>query len=128
MLIGLAALYTKGLFLSLEAGLPWLAWLVFFPLMTLGNIGGIWVQQAGFQHGRALIVVAMNAVTNKIVTILGGMALLGELLPAQPGLAVARLGGFVTILVGSVVLARFGGEQVGKEVEPAQRLAAEARP
>ena len=128
VLIGLAALYTKGLFLSLEAGLPWLAWLVFFPLMTLGNIGGIWVQQAGFQHGRALIVVAMNAVTNKIVTILGGMAILGELLPAQPSLAAARVGGFVTILVGSVVLARFGGEQIAEELEAGQRFAAESRP
>ena len=128
VLIGLAALYTKGLFLSLDAGLPWLAWVVFLPLMTLGNLGGVWVQQAGFQHGRALIVVAMNAVTNKIVTILGGMAILGELLPAQPSLAAARVGGFVTLLVGTAVLARFGGEQIAEELEAAQRLAADSRP
>ena len=32
--------------------------------------------QAGFQQGRALIVVAMNAVTNKVVSILGGMVTL----------------------------------------------------
>jgi hypothetical protein len=70
----------------------------------------------------------MNAVTNKIVTILGGMAILGELLPAQPSLAAARLGGFVTILVGTVVLARFGGEQIAEELEAAQRPAAESRP
>ncbi len=31
--------------------------------------------------------VAMNAVTNKFVTIVGGMAILGELLPAEPTLA-----------------------------------------
>ncbi len=124
VLIGLAALYTKGLFLSLEAGLPWLAWLVFLPLMTVANLGGMWVQQAGFQQGRALIVVAMNAVTNKIVSILGGMAILRELLPEQPSLAAARVAGFVTILVGTVVLARFGGERIAKELEPRQRLAA----
>ena len=61
----------------------------------------------------------MNAVTNKVVTILGGMAILGELLPAEPTLAGARLVGFVTILAGTVVLARFGGEQVATEIEEA---------
>ena len=108
VLVGLGALYAKGLFLSLEAGARMLAWLVFLPLMTVANIGGLWVQQAGFQQGRALIVVATNAVTNKIVTIAGGMATLGELLPSDPNLALARVAGFVTILIGTAVLARFG--------------------
>src|SRR5262245_35800880 len=116
VLIGLAALYTKGLFLSLEAGRAALGWLVFLPLMTAANLGGLWVQQAGFQQGRALIVVAMNAVTNKVVTIAGGMLTLGELLPAEPELALARIAGFVTILAGSVILARFGGEEIAEEL------------
>jgi len=47
------------------------------------------------------------------------MAILGELLPAEPTLAGARLVGFVTILAGTVVLARFGGEQVATEIEEA---------
>ena len=119
VLIGLAALYTKGFFLSLHGGLAALAWLVFLPVMLVANIAGVWVQQAGFQQGRALIVVAMNAVTNKVVTILGGVAILGESLPAEPTLAGARLVGFVTILAGTVVLARFGGEQVATEIEEA---------
>ena len=108
VLIGLAALYTKGLFLSLEAGLPWVAWMVLLPLLLVANISGLWVQQAGFQQGRALIVSAMNAVTNKVVTIVGGMATLGELLPAEPSLAAARLVGFLTIVTGTALLARFG--------------------
>ena len=78
------------------------------------NIGGIWVQQAGFQHGRALIVVAMNAVTNKVVTIIGGMMTLGELLPGDANLAAARLAGFVTILAGTAILTRFGGAEIGQ--------------
>jgi drug/metabolite transporter (DMT)-like permease len=125
VLIGLAALYTKGLFLSLQGGLPWLAWLVFLPMMMIANITGLWVQQAGFQRGRALIVVAMNAVTNKVVTILGAMAILGELFPHEEKLAVARVAGFVTILVGTVVLARFGGEQVAADLDAERRLAAD---
>jgi uncharacterized membrane protein len=119
VLIGLGALYTKGFFLSLDGGVPALAWFVFLPFMLVANIAGVWVQQAGFQQGRALIVVAMNAVTNKVVTILGGMAILGELLPVEPTLAGARLVGFVTILAGTIVLARFGGEQVATEIEEA---------
>jgi drug/metabolite transporter (DMT)-like permease len=122
--IGLAALYTKGLFLALAGGTPWLAWLVFLPLTLAGNIGGIWMTQAGFQQGRALIVVAMNAVTNKVVAIVGGMVTLGEILPDDPTLASARLAGFVTILAGTALLARFGGEHVVRELAAAEAHAA----
>jgi multidrug transporter EmrE-like cation transporter len=127
VLIGLAALYTKGLFLSREAGLAWLAWLVFLPLVLIANVGGLWVQQAGFQQGRALIVVAMNAVTNKVVTIAGGMATLGELLPDDGTLATARVAGFVGVLAGTAVLARFGGEQVAAGIEAEPRIAEKRR-
>jgi multidrug transporter EmrE-like cation transporter len=127
VLIGLAALYTKGMFLSLDAGLGWLAWLVFLPLMVIANVGGLWVQQAGFQQGRALIVVAMNAVTNKVVTIAGGMATLGELLPGDAGLAAARVAGFAAVLGGTAVLARFGGEQIATGIEREQPIVVEPR-
>ena len=126
VLIGLGALYAKGVFLSLDAGLPWLAWLVFVPAMMIANVGGLWVQQAGFQQGRALIVVSMNAVTNKVITIVGGMVTLGELLPTEPALAAARVIGFVLILIGTVMLARFGGEQIAEELEAEQLV--ELRP
>jgi len=112
ILIGLAALYTKGLFLTLDAGLPLLAWLVFLPLMMAANICGLWVMQAGFQQGRALIVGAVSAVTTKVVAIIGGMTTLGELLPEDRGFAVARVAGFVLILLGTAMLARFGGAQL----------------
>jgi len=54
----------------------------------------------------------MNAVTNKVVTIIGGMVTLGEVLPAEAGLAVARIAGLIAILFGTVLLSRFGGEAV----------------
>jgi drug/metabolite transporter (DMT)-like permease len=119
ILIGLASLYTKGLFLTLDAGVPVLAWLVFLPLMMAANICGLWVMQAGFQQGRALIVAAVSAVTNKVVAIIGGMATLGELLPDDRAFAVARVAGFVLILLGTVVLSRFGGEQVAARLRTA---------
>jgi multidrug transporter EmrE-like cation transporter len=122
-LIGLGALYAKGLFLALASGRPSLAWLVFLPLTLGANIGGLWILQAGFQQGRALIVVAMNAVTNKVVAIVGGMAMLGELLPGDATLAAGRLAGFAAILVGTAVLARFGGAEVARDVATAEGLA-----
>jgi drug/metabolite transporter (DMT)-like permease len=103
ILIGLGALYTKGLFLTLDAGFPLLAWLVFLPLMMAANICGLWVMQAGFQHGRALIVGAVSAVTTKVVAIVGGMTTLGEVLPDHRVFAVARVAGLVLILLGTVV-------------------------
>ena len=122
VLIGLGALYTKALFMSLGAGAAIVAWAIFLPLMLLANVGGLWVTQAGFQQGRALIVVAMNAVTNKIVTIVGGMATLGELLPTDTPLAAARVVGFVTILVGTAILARFGAASAAAEVPRAAEV------
>jgi len=108
VLIGLGALYAKALFVSLSVGAAVVGWTVFLPLVLLTNIGGMWVTQAGFQQGRALIVIAMSAVTNKIVTIVGGMAALGELLPDDAAFAVARLAGFAAVLIGTAILARFG--------------------
>lgn len=119
ILIGLAPLYTKGLFLTLDAGLPLLAWLVFMPLMMAANICGLWVMQAGFQHGRALIVAAVSAVTTKVVAIIGGMATLGEVLPKNSAFAATRVAGFVLILLGTAVLSRFGGEQVAGRLRTA---------
>jgi uncharacterized membrane protein len=128
VLIGLGALYAKGLFLSLDAGATWLGWLVFLPFMLITNVSGMWVQQAGFQQGRALIVVAMNAVTNKVVTILGAMVTLGEFLPEESSLAAARVAGFAAILAGTVFLARFGGEEVARELEAGDRVVAGSLP
>jgi uncharacterized membrane protein len=122
-LIGLGALYTKALFLSLGDGALLVAWAIFLPLTLLANLGGLWVTQAGFQQGRALIVVAMNAVTNKVVTIVGGMATLGEVLPTDSTLAAARVMGFATILAGTVMLARFDAVSATKEAPPAEEAA-----
>ena len=124
MLIGLGALYTKALFLSLAEGALIVTWAIFLPLTLLANLGGLWITQAGFQQGRALIVVAMNAVTNKVVTIVGGMATLGELLPADSTLAAARVMGFVTVLAGTAILARFGAVLATPEAPPAATEAA----
>jgi hypothetical protein len=128
VLIGLGAIYSKALFLTLEAGFPALAWCVLLPLTLTANVAGLWVQQAGFQQGRALIVVALNAVTNKVLSIVGGMMTLGELLPAESSLAAARVVGFATILLGTAILARFGAAEVPDEIAAGERVSQPLRP
>src|SRR4030095_9044339 len=90
ILFGLAALYTKGLFLMLESEVPLLAWLVFLPLMMAANVCGMWVMQAGFQQGRALIVAAVSAVMTKIVAIIGGVGTPRGVCSGGGGVGVAR--------------------------------------
>jgi drug/metabolite transporter (DMT)-like permease len=112
ILFGLGALYTKSLFLALDAGVPLLAWLLFLPLMMISNLGGFWIMQAGFQQGRALVVASVSAVMTKVVAIVGGMVTLGEMLPEGGGLAAARLGGMILIVLGTIALSRFDATRV----------------
>jgi hypothetical protein len=86
------------------------------PRRALGHTGGVPARPRA-------VVVAINAVTNKVVTILGGMASLGELLPADSTLAAARLIGFAAVLVGTAMLARFGAVPATREAPPTTQAA-----
>ncbi|UCD86054.1 MAG: hypothetical protein JSU92_07635 [Deltaproteobacteria bacterium] len=110
LVMGLAALYTKALFNCLDGGDSLLAFAFFLPLVIASNFLGITIMQSGFQRGKALIVVSLSAVINKIVAIIGGMVSMGEHLPEDPLLATGRILAFVFILFGTGLLARFGGE------------------
>ncbi len=79
------------------------------PLVIAGNILGIAVVQLGFRAGKALVVVPVQQVTNKVVAIVGGMAVLGETLPKDAGQMALRLIAFFLILTATAALARFGG-------------------
>jgi hypothetical protein len=76
--------------------------------------------QSGFQHGKALIVVSVLAVTNKVVAIVGGMAVLAESLPEDPIKAAVRIAAFIMILFGTAALARFGGDEIAERMRTGQ--------
>jgi drug/metabolite transporter (DMT)-like permease len=114
LLIGIGSIHIKAMFNFLlppaGSGPKFIAFGICLPLVLIGNFGGLAVMQRAFAHGKALVVVPLQQVTNKIVAILGGIFALSEHLPHDPCLARARLLAFILILLGTAVLARFGGE------------------
>jgi len=121
LFIGLAALYTRSMFLFSDGGYKTIAFFVCLPVLIGANVMGLAIMQSGFQHGKALVVVALEAVINKVVAIIGGMLALGEYLPDDPKMAGMRIAAFVLILLGSAGLARFGGEEVAEMIEEGQK-------
>jgi hypothetical protein len=81
------------------------------------NIVGLGVMQSGFQRGKALVVVSLEAVINKVVAILGGMIALAEFLPEDPTRSGMRIAAFILILFGTSALARFGGAELAEKME-----------
>jgi drug/metabolite transporter (DMT)-like permease len=117
LFIGLAALYTKAMFTFLDEGYRLVGYGVCLTVVIAGNVIGLGVMQGGFQRGKALVVVSLEAVINKVVAILGGMIALGELLPEDPVKSKTRLAAFVLILFGTGALARFGGAELTERME-----------
>ena len=116
LFIGMGALYVRAMFVLAEAGENLLAFGVCLPVMVGANVLGLGIMQSGFQHGKALIVVSLEAVLNKIVAIIGGIVALGEKLPEDELLAGMRITAFILILFGTGVLSRFGGEEVAEKL------------
>ena len=105
----------------LKAFLTTRIWLLGFgvclPVLIAANVVGMGVMQSGFQHGKALVVVSLEAVINKAVAIIGGMLALAETLPEDPAKSAMRVTAFVLILFGTGALARFGGAELAEKME-----------
>jgi hypothetical protein len=118
LLIGLAALYIKAMFTFIKEEQELIAFGICLPAVIVLNVVGVTVMQSGFQHGKALVVVSLESVLNKVVAILGGMLVLAETLPPEPLKAGLRILAFILILFGSAALARFGtAEALGQRQE-----------
>lgn len=117
LFIGVAALYTKAMFTFLDGEQRLIGFGVCLPVLILSNVVGLGMMQSGFQHGKALVVVSVEAVINKAVAIIGGMLALAEALPEDPARSAMRVVAFVLILFGTGALARFGGAELGEKIE-----------
>jgi drug/metabolite transporter (DMT)-like permease len=118
LFIGLAALYTKAMFTFLEDGQRFTGLGVCLTVVIVANGVGLGVMQSGFQRGKALVVVSLEAVINKVVAIVGGMIALAEFLPEDPARSKMRIAAFVLILFGTAALARFGGAELAEKINP----------
>jgi hypothetical protein len=116
LFIGLGAVYTKAMFTFVDNEQKVIGFGICLPVLIVANIVGMAVMQSGFQHGKALVVVSLEAVINKVVAILGGMIALGEGLPEDLNKAGMRITAFVLILFGTAVLSRFGGKEVAEKL------------
>ncbi len=107
LLFGTGYLNTKALALAIQDRNLLLA-IAAGCLMTIGLLGGLVALQLGLRFGRALIVTAVNLVTNQVLVVAGGLVCLGESFPHQSFAFAARLAGFAGILIGILLLARVG--------------------
>jgi len=124
ILLGCGYLNTRTLTLAWADARPGVVLLALAGL-AVGLLGGLTVLQKGFQHGRALIVTAVNLVMNQVVVVAGGIFCLGESFPKESAPFSARVGGLVAILAGTLILARFSS---GKGHQAPQSQSAQSDP
>ncbi|HEX4073521.1 MAG TPA: hypothetical protein VHX68_20245 [Planctomycetaceae bacterium] len=120
LLLGTGYLHTKIISLAFQAqrlGLFITAWIC----TVIGLVFGLLVLQMGFRRGRALIVTAVNLVTNQVLVVAGGLICLGERFPTEPWPFAARVLGLGGILAGIILLARLSAGTNGRirTAEPA---------
>lgn len=127
VLLGSGYLNTRTLMLArMEARLA--VFLLALVFVVVGLLGGLTVLQKGFQHGRALIVTAMNLVINQVVVVAGGILCLGESFPHERFRFDARIGGLIAILAGTLILARFSTGPASGQSLAAQKRKTEFAP
>ena len=117
LFVGLGAIYMRAMHMHVGFQQDLIAYAVCLPIFVIAFLVGIGVMQGGFQHGKALVVVALEAVLSKVVAIIGGMMALGEHLPQDAKLAGMRIAAFALILFGTAVLSRFGGKEVAEKIQ-----------
>jgi hypothetical protein len=105
LLLGTAYLHTKIVALAFQEQRLGL-FIAAAILMGLGLPAGLAVLQMGFRRGRALIVTAVNLVTNQVLVVAGGLICLGERFPTAPVPFAARVTGLAGIFGGIILLAR----------------------
>jgi len=111
VMTGVAILLTRVMLLGLKAQ-HYLMFGILLALVIGINLSSVFTSQAGFQRGRAIVVMAMLSVVNKVIVVLGGFFILGEALPEDPVKGTLRIVALVMLLGGTAFLARFSGGQL----------------
>jgi multidrug transporter EmrE-like cation transporter len=112
VLLGLGDVLTKALLVAVDGGKLGLAFGVLGPALATVYLGGFFVLSRGYQHGRALVVTAISDTASRLVSLVLGVGAMGEAFPQGAADRALRVGGLALVIVGTIFLARFTGEQL----------------
>jgi len=116
VLLGLGDILTKAIMVSINEKAYISALGFIAPFMILFYLVGFFVLSRGYQQGRAILVTAVSDLCARLVTIFLGVFAMREVFPEELLYRDLRLGGLAAILLGTILLARFSGEQLVEEV------------
>ena len=112
ILLGLGSLWAKGLVAAVSSAergqvVGTLITEPYFYLTAAGNLVGFAILLTALRNTRSGVVFALSSTLSNLVPILGGMAALGEPLPAGAGPAALRIASLLLTIGGAASLARF---------------------
>ncbi len=111
-LLGIGDVLTKGMLMAADAEALGLAFGLIAPALVFFYLTGFFLLSRGYQFGRAILVTAVSDFCSRLVTIFLGVFVMGESFPVDGIHFALRLLGLAAILGGTVLLARFTGDQL----------------
>ena len=116
VLLGLGDVLTKGVLVKVGEKSYGVAFGMIAPALVVFYLVGFFLLSRGYQHGRAILVTAVSDFCARLVTIFLGIYALSESFPDAALARDLRIGGLIAILGGTLLLARFSGEQLAEEL------------
>ena len=123
LLYGAAALGTKGssTFVArhgLVSSIPNIATSVYPYVFVAFSVVGMVVYQMGIQRFRIAVVGALSDVVCSTYVVAVGTIVFSESFPREPAMLALRIGGFVGVLLGTVLVASGGFRETPEELPP----------
>jgi len=115
-LLGLGDVLTKSVMVSVDNEAYVTAFGFIPPFLIAFYITGFLLLSRGYQQGRAIVVTGVSDFCSRLVTIFIGVLAMGEVFPEETLYWGLRAGGLGAILFGTILLARFSGEQLADEL------------
>ncbi|HMF30636.1 MAG TPA: DMT family transporter [Candidatus Lokiarchaeia archaeon] len=109
LMMGVGGVYSKafvagftgqGVFYALAS---W-PWYIYILMLVFGNMGGTVIQQMGFQHGKAIIVVPLVTILSLFISVLGGLIVFLEWAGLDPVNVTWKIISLLLILIGTAIL------------------------
>jgi len=116
VLLGSGDVLTKAVLVSIDKEAYITAFGFIPPFLIVFYVTGFFLLSRGYQQGRAIVVTGVSDFCSRLVTIFIGVLAMGEIFPEETLYWGLRAGGLGAILFGTILLARFSGEQLADEL------------